>query len=149
GSLANICHVGDSRVYHVRNGYIEQLTEDHSFVQQLFQEGKLSSEEMKVSPHRHILTQAVGIGPLLHPALATSAAYPGDLFLLCSDGLHGVVSEDEILQAVLSQATDLQQACDVLVRLANERGGPDNCTVVLLRCDDEMSGSEGQTLRGE
>jgi len=148
-SLANICHVGDSRVYHVRNGYIEQLTEDHSFVQQLFQEGKLSREEMKVSPHRHILTQAVGIGPLLHPALATSPTQPGDLFILCSDGLHGVVSKDEILQTVLSHPRDLQQACDELVHLANDRGGPDNCTVVLLHCEDAPYEGEEQTLSGE
>jgi protein phosphatase len=141
-NLANICHVGDSRVYHVRNSYIEQLTEDHSFVQQLFREGKMSLEEMKDSPQRHILTQAVGINPTVQPALVTAQLQPRDLFVLCSDGLHGVVSEEEILQVTDRNSDNLQQACDVLINLADDRGSPDNCTIILLRCEDSVEESE-------
>lgn len=143
-TLASICHVGDSRVYHVRNGHIEQLTEDHSFVQQLFREGKISAEEMKESPHRHMLTQAVGINTLVHPALSTTQPQVGDLFVLCSDGLHGLVKEEEILQTATLHSSNLQHACDTLVQLANDRGGPDNCTVVLLRYDNSQAEGEGR-----
>jgi protein phosphatase len=140
--LASICHVGDSRVYHIQHETIKQLTEDHSFVQQLFREGKLSAEEMKASPHRHMLTQAVGINPMVQPALGTAQLQVGDLIVLCSDGLHGLVKAEEILQIATSHASDLQQACDVLVSLANDRGGTDNCTVIVLRCDDVEDGDQ-------
>ena len=143
-TLASICHVGDSRVYHVRNGDIEQLTEDHSFVQQLYREGKISAKEMKESPHRHMLTQAVGINTLVHPALSTTQPQVGDLFVLCSDGLHGLVKEEEILQTATLHSANLQQACDALVQLANDRGGPDNCTVILLRYDNPSQDQEGE-----
>ncbi len=138
----SICHVGDSRVYRVHQGSIEQLTEDHSFVQELFRKGKIGLQEMKVSPHRHILIQAVGISPLIDPKFCRIPPQPGDFFLLCSDGLHGVVEEQEILQVLTQEGPDLEQRCETLVRLANERGGKDNCTVILLQCEAE---SEGET----
>jgi len=135
GRQASICHVGDSRVYRVRDRQIEQLTEDHSLVQQLVRDGKISLEEAKTSPHRHVLIQALGIGPEIHPALRIEAAQPGDIFVLCSDGVHGVVEEPEILAAVMHAANDLRAVCDVLLNLANSRGGPDNCTVIVLQCE--------------
>ena len=144
--LASICHVGDSRVYRVRNGAIQQLTEDHSLVQQLFREGKIGVQELKVSPHRHILTQAVGIGPIVHPALCIEQPQAGDLYLLCSDGLHGLVEEEEMLQTATQGMSDLQQVCDTLVNLANARGGSDNCTVLILRYEDSPDADEGLTL---
>ncbi|MGH7963526.1 MAG: Stp1/IreP family PP2C-type Ser/Thr phosphatase [Candidatus Binatia bacterium] len=134
--LASICHVGDSRVYRIRTQHIEQLTEDHSLVQQLFREGKIGLPEIKVSPHRHILTQAVGVGPLVRPAVRIERSQPGDIFLLCSDGVHGMVEAEEILRVVTQEWPDLQKACDALVNLANERGGRDNSTVVLLSYGD-------------
>jgi protein phosphatase len=140
---ANICHVGDSRVYRIRACCIEQLTEDHSLVQQLLREGKISPCEAKTLPHRHVLTQAVGTSPVVQPALRVETPQPGDIFVLCSDGVHGVVEEEEILQAVIQREPDLQQACDDLVELANARGGPDNCTLILLRCDIAAQGSFG------
>lgn len=140
--VISICHVGDSRVYRLHQGSIEQLTEDHSFVQELLRKGKIGLEEMKVSPHRHILTQAVGISPMIHPGLCLTGPQPGDFFLLCSDGLHGAVEEQEMLHVLTQEGPDLEQRCETLVRLANERGGKDNCTVILLQCEAD---SEGET----
>jgi protein phosphatase len=141
-SLAGICHVGDSRIYRVRDGQIVQLTEDHSLVQQLFREGKISFQEMKTSPHRHILTQAVGVSPLIQPAVRIEQPQPGDLFLLCSDGVHGMLEEREMLEAIGREWPDLQKACDALVELANERGGRDNSTVMILSYVGTGNGSQ-------
>jgi protein phosphatase len=131
--LASICHVGDSRVYRVRDGNIEQLTEDHSLVQQLFREGKINRQELKISPHRNVLTQAVGVQPMVSPTLRVEEPRPEDIFIICSDGMHGVVEPEEILQVVRREGTDLQTMCDTLVNLANDRGGRDNSTVLILR----------------
>ncbi len=140
--VASICHVGDSRVYRVRQESITQLTEDDSFVQELFRKGKIGLQEMKVSPHRHLLTQAVGFSPAIHPRLYLTRPQPDDFFLLCSDGLHGAVEEQEMLHVLTQEGLDLEQRCETLVHLANERGGKDNCTVILLQCEAD---SEGET----
>ena len=142
--FASVGHVGDSRVYRVRNDHIEQLTEDHSLVQQLLREGKLSPQELRTSPHRHILTQAVGISPFIQPAVRVIEPHPGDFFILCSDGVYGTVEEEEILQLIIKETADLQQVCNMLVNLANERGGPDNSTVIILRYDDISKRNNGQ-----
>ena len=141
--LASICHVGDSRVYRVQAGHIEQLTEDHSLVQQLFRDGKISLQEMKTSPHRHILTQAVGVGPIIQPAVRVEKPQQGEIFVICSDGVHGVVGEEEILSAITQGGPDLEKVCDTLVNLANGRGGRDNSTIIILRYDDSGEEAEG------
>ena len=135
GRQASICHVGDSRVYRIRGRQIEQLTEDHSLVQQLLREGKISPDEAKTSPHRHVLVQALGIGPEVHPDVRIETANLGDVFILCSDGIHGVVEAEEMLDAVIRIPNDLRTVCDALLNLANSRGGPDNCTVIVLQYD--------------
>jgi protein phosphatase len=134
--LASICHVGDSRVYRVREGAIEQLTEDHSLVQQLFREGTLSQQEMKTSPHRHILTQAVGAQALLQPGVRFETPRSGDVFMLCSDGIHGEIQAEEMLTLFGQHKADLQHVCDLLVDLANDRGGRDNSTILIVGCEE-------------
>jgi serine/threonine protein phosphatase PrpC len=136
---ASICHVGDSRVYRIRGKQIEQLTEDHSIVQQLLRDGKISPHELKISPHRHILSRAVGAGPAVQPAIRIEKPQPGDVFLLCSDGIHGVVEADELLDIVMREGSDLWRACDMLIDLVNSRGGPDNGTVMILHYDESPS----------
>src|SRR5439155_26188550 len=103
--------------------------------QQLVRDGKLDPQQAETSPHRHILTQAVGIHPIVQPSIRLERSQPGDLFILCSDGVHGMVEEAELLSAVAREGSDLQQACDTLVDLANARGGRDNSTIIILRCD--------------
>jgi len=134
--LATICHVGDSRVYRLRAGNIEQLTEDHSLVQQLVREGKIALQDVKTFPHRHVLTQAVGVSPSVQPAVRVEKPQQGDIFLISSDGVHGTIEEAEIRNIIAQQEADLQKACDVLVDLANDRGGWDNSTVILLQYDN-------------
>ncbi len=129
----SICHVGDSRVFRVRANRIEQLTEDHTLVQQLIRDGKITLQEAQTYPHRHVLLQALGTSPVVEPSLRIEEALALDVFVLCSDGIHGVVTEEEILAAVERIPHDPQQVCDALVELANQRGGADNCTVLILR----------------
>ena len=139
--LATICHVGDSRVYRMRARGIERLTEDHSLVQQLLREGKISLPDVKSFPHRHVLTQAVGVSLAVQPAVRVEKPQQGDIFLICSDGVHGSMEEKEMLDIVAQDEKDLQKTCDTLVDLANDRGGWDNSTVILLRCDGSEAGT--------
>ena len=136
-STATICHVGDSRVYRVRDGHIEQLTEDHSLVQQLFRQGTISQEELKTSPHRHVLTQAVGVQPIIQPGVRIEKPQTDDAFMLCSDGIHGVVEPEEMLDLLTHNRQDLQLVCDNLVDLANARGGRDNSTILIVCCEEQ------------
>jgi len=133
GSDAYIAHVGDSRAYLVRDGAIRQLTRDHSLVAQLVRDGQLTPEQAKVDPRRNVVTRSVGVGPHVEIDGQHEAGFlqPGDTLLVCSDGLHGVVADDE-LQAAAS-GPDLAQGCREAIALANRRGGPDNITVVMAR----------------
>jgi len=136
-SVAGICHVGDSRVYRIREGAIERLTEDHSLVQQLLREGKIGPTDVKTFPHRHVLTQAVGVSPLIQPTVRLERPQSGDIYLLCSDGIHGVIDDEDILRIIKETSPDLEKACDTLVNLANERGGRDNSTIIALSYDED------------
>ncbi len=136
-SVAGICHVGDSRVYRIRNDTIERLTEDHSLVQQLLREGKIGPTDVKTFPHRHVLTQAVGVSPLIQPSVRLERPQSGDIYLLCSDGIHGVIDDEDILRIIKETSSDFEKACDTLVNLANERGGRDNSTIIVLSYDED------------
>jgi PPM family protein phosphatase len=127
-------HVGDSRAYRVRGGELEQLTEDHSLVGELRRSGQLSREEAEAHPQRSVITRAVGTEPDVDVDVATIRAEPGDLFLLCSDGLTDMVSDREIL-SLLEDSDDLDAAARALVDAANRGGGEDNITVVLFQLD--------------
>lgn len=135
GHLA-IGHVGDTRVYQIRHGQIEQLTEDHTLVQQLVREGRIKPETIRRDPNRHVLTQAVGVAPLMRPGLRLEEPRAGDYYVLTSDGVHDVIETEEIAQLIEAAAGDLEAACDRLIGLANERGGRDNASVLILRCDE-------------
>lgn len=127
----HLAHVGDSRAYMLRDGTLSQLTEDHSLVQRMVKEGKLTPEEAEVHPHRSVLTRALGVEPELEVDKETIEVRPGDRVLLCSDGLTTMVSEDEI-QEVLAEQQDPQAAAEALVEAANEAGGADNVTAVVI-----------------
>ncbi len=127
-----IAHVGDSRAYLVRGGRIVQLTKDHSLVQQWVDQGVMKPDEARHSGRRNVLTRVVGSRSdvevdILSPPHVLA---PGDLFVLCSDGLHGQVEDDEIRRAVVEM--DPQEACGRLVAMARDRGGPDNITVQVI-----------------
>jgi PPM family protein phosphatase len=125
-----IGHVGDSRAYVVRDGRLEQLTEDHSLVNELLKSGKLSREEADVHPQRSVITRAVGTDPDVDVDAFTVEAGEGDVFLLCSDGLTDMVADSDILDVVEKHRDDLDRATKALVSAANRGGGEDNITVI-------------------
>src|SRR5262245_2453168 len=133
-SVVAICHVNDSRVFLVQDDDVEQLTEDHTVVQQWVREKRMATEDAQTSPHRHMITQALGTQDLVRPALRLEVPQLGDVFVLTSDGVHDLVPAAEIGRVVRQANADLEGACVRLVELANERGGRDNSTAVAVRC---------------
>ena len=133
GQHVTIGHVGDSRAYLVREGTLEQLTEDHSLVNELLKSGKLSREEAEVHPQRSVITRAVGTDPDVDVDAFVVDASIGDIFLLCSDGLTDMVADDDIRDTVERHRDDLDRATKSLVSAANRGGGEDNITVVAFQ----------------
>jgi len=131
GTVA-IGHVGDSRGYLVRDGGIEQLTRDHSLVAELVESGVLTPEEAEHHPQRSAITRALGTEPEVEVDAFTVEGRPGDVFLLCSDGLSAMVADEVLASTVEAARGDLERAGDALVAAANARGGEDNITVVLF-----------------
>jgi PPM family protein phosphatase len=131
-----IGHVGDSRAYLVRDGRLEQLTEDHSLVNELMKSGKLTPEEAVVHPQRSVITRAVGTDPDVDVDSFTLDAQSGDVFLLCSDGLTDMVGDDDILEVAERYNPDLDRVTKSLVSAANRVGGEDNITVVAFTIAD-------------
>jgi protein phosphatase len=143
GMTVAIGHVGDSRAYLVRGEQMEQLTEDHSLVNELLKSGKLSEEEAHVHPQRSVITRAVGTDPDVDVDGFTIEAENGDVFLICSDGLTDMVEDEEILELVHRNRDDLDKAVESLVAAANRVGGEDNITAVAFRIvSDTGIGSE-------
>ena len=132
---AALAHVGDSRAYLIRAGRIRQLTDDHSIVGELLRRQEISESAAREHPHRHVLTRALGVRETVEPDLAEITPQEGDLFVLCSDGLTAHVENHEICK-VVSDPEDLQESCDELIDLANQRGGEDNITVVIARASE-------------
>jgi protein phosphatase len=135
GTELTIAHVGDSRAYCLRDGILTMLTEDHSLVAELVRQGKLTEQEAEEHPQRSIITRALGPEPVVLVDTLTIRAQAGDVYLLCSDGLTGMVGDDR-LRALLLGAPSLERAAGDLIAAANEAGGRDNITVVLLRLEE-------------
>lgn len=125
-------HVGDSRGYLLRNGDLRQITDDHTLVQHLIDEGQITKEEAATHPQRSIITRAIGVAPHVEVDTMSIDLQEGDIVLLCSDGLTGVVSEEQIQRCLESDQSDDATVAS-LIGLANDNGGPDNITVLLLR----------------
>jgi serine/threonine protein phosphatase PrpC len=138
-------HVGDSRAYLIRDARMEQLTEDHSLVNELLKTGKLSREEAETHPQRSVITRALGTDPDVDVDTFSVRAENGDLFLLCSDGLTDMVSEDSILAVVERHRDDIDGALRALVKEANRGGGQDNITVVAFEITDQVLAQDGDT----
>jgi protein phosphatase len=128
----HVAHVGDSRLYRIRDGHIHQLTRDHTYVEELVRSGRLSHSEARGHRWRSILTRAVGLEPDVDVDSTTHTGAPGDLYLLCSDGLTKMLGDEQLRDIVLMSAT-LQHAARTLVASANASGGRDNVTTVLFR----------------
>ncbi len=129
-----IAHVGDSRIYRMRDGVLEQITEDHSLVAEFVRNGLITPEEARVHPRRNIITRALGTAGDCEPDILATDTQPGDIWLLCSDGLSGMVEDAEI-ERVLSRGS-IDKAADTLLKLALRAGGRDNITLILYK-DEE------------
>jgi serine/threonine protein phosphatase PrpC len=145
GDQVSFGHVGDSRAYLIRDSSMEQLTEDHSLVGELLRSGKLSREEADVHPQRSVITRALGTDPDVDVDTFTIETQTGDLFLLCSDGLTDMLSEEDILELVERNREDIDAALKALVRAANRQGGEDNITVVAFEIADAPLARDGET----
>jgi protein phosphatase len=129
-----LAHVGDSRAYLLRAGRIRRLTDDHSVVGELLRRQQITEADAREHPHRHVLTRALGVRENAVPDLAELTPQAGDRVLMCSDGLTAHLQDDEILAQMMDQ-DDPQLACEALVHTANQRGGVDNITVLIVRYD--------------
>ncbi|MGA9520112.1 MAG: Stp1/IreP family PP2C-type Ser/Thr phosphatase [Myxococcaceae bacterium] len=131
-SGACVAHVGDSRVYYLRNGVLKQLTEDHSLLNDYLKAKKLTPEEIDAFPHKNVIVRALGMKETVQVDVLRVEPQPGDIFLLCSDGLSGMVTDAQ-MQETLNSTPDLEAACNRLIDLANAAGGNDNVTCILTR----------------
>jgi protein phosphatase len=135
-NAAYVGHVGDSRVYFFREGVLKQVTEDHSLLNDYLKAKKLTPEEIEHFPHKNVIVRALGMKENVQVDVSRVESQEGDIFLLCSDGLSGMVSDAQI-QEILARTPELEKACSQLIDMANAAGGTDNVTCVLARFHNE------------
>jgi len=128
-----VAHIGDSRLYRLRGNKLEQLTKDHSLLQEQIDSGMLTAEQAKFSQNKNLVTRALGIEAYVEPEVAEFQTRPNDIYLLCSDGLNDMVSDADIAMTLRTLSNDLRLAAQQLVQLANDNGGRDNISVILVR----------------
>ncbi|HWV37623.1 MAG TPA: Stp1/IreP family PP2C-type Ser/Thr phosphatase [Vulgatibacter sp.] len=139
GETGVIGHVGDSRIYLSRGGQAHRLTEDHTLVQAQLKQGVITRDQAEISPYRNVITRAVGIQASVHVDTLVTEVLPGDVYVLCSDGLHGYLEDDETA-ALLAEGPPASLP-ERLIDLANERGGKDNVTVIAVHAQAEAGGT--------
>ena len=139
GDTVCVGHVGDSRLYRYRDATLEQLTEDHSVVQELVNRGLATPEEAATVIGKNLVTRALGVDPIVVPDICEQKFINSDLYLLCSDGLNDVIADDEIASILADRSDTLDQTARRMVEIANERGGPDNISVILVRTGDQFT----------
>jgi serine/threonine protein phosphatase PrpC len=135
-----VAHVGDSRGYRIRDGKIEQLTEDHSLLNDYIKMKRLTPEEIANFPHKNVIVRALGMKDTVKVDTRFEAPRANDVYILCSDGLSGPVEDPELLE-ILTEHKDLKVAAAKMIERANERGGPDNITVILARWVEDATPS--------
>lgn len=139
-----VSSLGDSRVYKYSEDCLTQVTEDHTLAQQYLRQGVINEREARVWPGRNLLIKGLGIEPHVDPDICITDPAPGDVFMLCSDGLTEVVSDEFIASAMRDSGTDgLETVVDRLINLANENGGPDNISVIMLRSNGNGTAANG------
>ena len=132
-NIVSIGHVGDSRLYRLRDKELELITEDHSLVRELVRKGYYSEAEAREATNKNVVTRALGVNAEVEPEVQEDMALLDDIYLLCSDGLNDMVEDKEIQKIMLRYGADLNQTADQLIQLANEMGGKDNISAILLR----------------
>ncbi len=129
----NMCHVGDSRIYRIRDGRIERMTEDHSLLNDTIKREQMTAEEIEKFPYKNVITRALGIEESVTVDLRLENARDNDYYILCSDGLSNFMSEDEITEIIIKNKANLQKSCKELVKKTNGKGGLDNISAVIIR----------------
>ena len=135
GDVMSLAHVGDSRIYRIRGERLEQLTTDHSLVEEQLRRGLITEAEAAESKHKNVITRALGAEETIEIDADEEVLLDRDKILLCTDGLTDMVEDEEILRMILRNGNDPQKACEELVDVANGKGGIDNITVVLVYCE--------------
>ena len=131
-------HIGDSRCYRLRSSVLQQITKDHSLLQEQVDAGLLTAEQALTSPHRNLITRALGVEDAVSVEINEHRVEPGDLYLMCSDGLSDMVL-DPVIEAILKATGTLRQKAAVLIREANDSGGRDNVSVLLVQAAEDAS----------
>lgn len=134
GNKIYIGHIGDSRIYRIRKNIIRRITTDHSYVETLVKDGTITREEAFYHPRKNMLMKALGCAGKIEPDITTKGFLEGDIILMCSDGLTNMLQEEEIYEIITS---NVEEACDNLVKRANELGGLDNISVILVEKEEE------------
>jgi len=142
-----VAHIGDSRLYRLRDGELRQLTRDHSLLQEQIDSGMISKEMARRSQNKNLVTRAVGIEAEVEPDINTFEVQQGDTFLLCSDGLNDMVEDDDIHLTLGSLSANLALAANQLVQMANDNGGRDNISVILIRVKKSFAAERGLLSR--
>ena len=136
-------HLGDSRLYLLRDGKFKQVTRDHSLLQEQIDSGIITAEQAKKAAHKNLVTKALGIDPVVEPEIHEYPTKPGDVYLLCSDGLCDMVEDEDIGMTLQALGGNLKLAAQQLVQMANDNGGRDNVSVILVRVLREYPGTRG------
>lgn len=142
-NMVTLAHLGDSRAYRLRGNLFECLTRDHSLLQEQIDSGIISAEEARFSPGKNLVTRALGVDLMVEPEIRDFSVLPGDIYLLCSDGLNNMVGDVEIGATVRALAGDPVAAAERLVQMANNNGGRDNISVILVRVRGEFPARAG------
>jgi protein phosphatase len=142
-----VAHIGDSRLYRIRGGTLSQVTKDHSLLQAQIDSGMITKEQARQSKQKNIVTRAMGIEPDVETEIHEYPVQPGDVYVLCSDGLHDMVDDAEITRVLQRPRTDLQSATEELVKMANDNGGRDNVSVVLVKVRGDFGRPKGWLRR--
>lgn len=132
GNMAYTGHVGDSRIYRLRDEVFTQITEDHSLLNDYIKMKDLTPQEIENFPHKNVIVRALGMKDTVQVDVAHEEPQDGDIYLLCSDGLNGMITDENMRQILLESLPDLEQAVNRLIQVANDNGGTDNVTVVLV-----------------
>jgi len=142
-----VAHIGDSRLYRMRGDEFRQITRDHSLLQEQIDSGMISAEEARHSQNRNLVTRALGVDPVVEPEIRDYDTMPGDIYLLCSDGLNDMVEDEEISLTLQALSANLDLAATQLVQTANDSGGRDNVSVILVRILREYPAARGWFAR--
>ena len=143
----SVGHIGDSRLYRLRGGALEQITRDHSLLQEQIDSGMITKEQARYSQNKNLVTRAVGIDPEVEAEVHTYTAQPGDIYLLCSDGLSDMVTDEDIRLTLSSLQSNLPLAAQQLVQQANDNGGRDNISVILVQVVKDFQARTGWAQR--